>query len=144
MSRGDFPGSNFVGRNHENGFGLQFQMQPDGSVLGETTFDPSKQGPPNLTHGGAMAAVLDEAMTAVVFLSDMPALTATLDIAYRAPVPIGTHVTVTGRIDRVIGRKIHTSAAILLPDGNPAAEARALFIAMRRPDENTGSAGEES
>ena len=67
----NFNGSNFVGGDYENGFGIQFALQPDNSVKATYTFDKLKQGPPNIVHGGALSAVIDEAMTATVFANEL-------------------------------------------------------------------------
>lgn len=124
----NFPGSNFVGGKHENGFGLQFELQSDNTLTAIYTFDVLKQGPPGIVHGGAIAAVLDEAMTAAVFAAGKPALTVNLMVDYRAIVPINTQVQIMGRIDVIERRKIFTQAKIILPDGTVPAEAKALFI----------------
>lgn len=130
----DFHGSNFVGGKHDNGFGLRFALQPDDTLLATYIFDILKQGPPGLVHGGAIAAVLDEAMTAAVFAANKPALTVNLMVDYRAAVPIGTEVQIMGRIDLIERRKIFTIAQMMLPDGTVAAEAKALFITHPKAD----------
>src|SRR5688572_7413450 len=124
----EFTGSNFVGGTWQNGFGLRFEIQPDKSLSAVFTFDALKQGPPGIVHGGALAAVLDEAMTAAVFASGNPAFTVNLNIDYRQPVMVGVEVRITGKIERAEGRKLFTSAQITLADGSAAVEAKALFI----------------
>jgi acyl-coenzyme A thioesterase PaaI-like protein len=124
----DFNGSNFVGGKHENGFGLRFAVQSDGSLLANYTFDILKQGPPGIAHGGAVAAVLDEAMTAAVFAANLPSFTVNLNIDYRAPIRLGVPVRIMGRLDVVDRRKLYLVARITLPDGTVAAEAKALFL----------------
>lgn len=124
----DFRGSNFVGGSHANGFGLRFELQPDKTLTARYTFDILKQGPPGVAHGGAIAAVLDEAMTAAVFAAGKPALTVNLMVDYRAGVPIDTEVQIIGHIEMIERRKLFTVAKIILPDGTIAAQAKALFI----------------
>ncbi len=124
----DFQGSNFVGGSHANGFGLRFELQSDNTLTATYTFDSLKQGAPGIVHGGAIAAVLDEAMTAAIFAAGKPALTVNLMIDYRAIVRIDTPVQITGRVDMIERRKLFTVAKIILPDGTVAAEAKALFI----------------
>jgi acyl-coenzyme A thioesterase PaaI-like protein len=124
----NFTGSNFVGGSHENGFGIHFELQPDKTLSAAYTFDILKQGPPGVVHGGAIAAVLDEAMTAAVFAAGKPALTVNLMVDYRAVVRINTEVQIIGRIDLIERRKLFTVAKIILADGTIAAEAKALFI----------------
>jgi acyl-coenzyme A thioesterase PaaI-like protein len=130
----EFPGSNFVGGGWTNGFGLHFTPQDDGWLTATYTFDVLKQGPPGIVHGGALASVLDEAMTAAVFAAGEPAFTVNLNLEYRVAVMVGTTVTIQGRVDVIDRRKLYMLARVTLPDGTHAVEAKALFIAMRRPD----------
>lgn len=127
----EFPGSNFVGGGWTNGFGLHFAPQDDGWFSAAYTFDSLKQGPPGIVHGGALASVLDEAMTAAVFAAGHPAFTVNLILDYRVAVTVGTPVTIQGKVDLIDRRKLYTIARILLPDGSQAVEGKALFIAMR-------------
>lgn len=123
-----FAGSRFVGGQYPNGFGIRFEQLPDGSALATYTFDLMKQGPPKLVHGGAIATVLDEAMTAVVFWAERPAFTVNLTIDYRLPVPIGDSVLIRAFITHSERRKIFLRALLEFEDGTIAAEARALFL----------------
>jgi acyl-coenzyme A thioesterase PaaI-like protein len=128
----EFNGSNFVGGTWQNGFGIQFRPQPGGGLYAIYRFDVLKQGPPGIVHGGALAAVLDEAMTAAVFASGKPAFTVNLNIDYRHPVRIGAEVRIEGKVERDEGRKLFTSARVLLADSFLACEAKALFITMQK------------
>jgi protein-tyrosine phosphatase/acyl-coenzyme A thioesterase PaaI-like protein len=120
-----FPPSRFLIR--EN-FKLHFTVEDDSSVKSVIVLDETMQGPPMLVHGGAIASILDEAMTVAAFESQRMGVTANLNVDYRAPVPVETTVTVTARIDRVEGRKTFLVSALKLPDGTIAAEGRGLFI----------------
>lgn len=122
----DFPGSNFVGSG--DGFGLQFGITPEGRVEGRVLLGRDKQGPPGFAHGGAIAAVLDEAMTAAVYAAGLAGYTANLNVNFRQAIPVESEVQVVGQVEEVEGRKIFTSARILLPDGRLAAEGHGLFI----------------
>lgn len=119
-----FIGSNFVAV----GFGLTFTPTPEGVLTAQYTFDEGKQGPPTIVHGGALAAVIDEAMTAVVFHLDLPAFTAKLNIDYRAAVRVGDTVRIQARLDRREGRKLFLTASITHLNGTLAAEATGLFV----------------
>lgn len=123
-----FPGSNFVLGDWDNGFGLRFKLQADGSVLGRIQFDETKMGPPGIVHGGVLATMVDEAMTARAFQEGKMVFTANLNIDYKAPVLIGTEITITAQLDRTEGRKIYVNAAVHLPDGTLALTAVGLFL----------------
>ncbi|MGJ3238213.1 MAG: PaaI family thioesterase [Anaerolineae bacterium] len=125
-----FSGSPFVGGNWINGFGITFAEQ-DGVYIAQYTFKSHQQGPPTIAHGGAVAALLDEAMTTTVFMSGYgPAFTVNLNISYRAPIYVGETVTIIGELVRVESLKVYLRAEILLPNGILATEAEGLFIRM--------------
>lgn len=127
----DFPGSPFVGGGWTNGFGLHFTPQEDGWLGASYTFDGLKQGPPGIVHGGALASVLDEAMTAAVFAAGYPAFTVNLILDYRAAVLVGTPVTIQGKVDLIDRRKLYTIARVVLADGTLGVEAKGLFITRK-------------
>lgn len=132
----EFPGSNFVGGDWENGFGIHFTPQEDGWLTASYTFNSLKQGPPGIVHGGALASVLDEAMTAAVFAAGQPAFTVNLSLDYRVAVMVGTPVILQGRVDVIDRRKLYTLGRVLLPDGTTAVDAKALFLAQRSFEEH--------
>lgn len=127
----EFPGSPFVGGGWTNGFGLHFVPQEDGWLTADYTFDTLKQGPPGIVHGGALASVLDEAMTAAVFAAGYSAFTVNLILDYRTAVFVGTSVTIQGKVDLIDRRKLYTIARVVLADGTLAVEAKALFITRK-------------
>lgn len=129
-----FSGSRFVAGKWENGFGLKFDVADDGTVSVTFAFSNNKQGPIGLVHGGALSAVLDEAVTVASFVNHRPGLTVNLNIDFKAPVPLNAQVTARGRIDKIEGRKTFLSAEILLEDGTLAVTAKALFIYVAELD----------
>lgn len=123
-----FTGSSFVGGNWMNGFGVSFQKQGD-AFAAQYTFKPHQEGPSTIAHGGAVAALVDESMTAAVFKSGYaPAYTVNLNISYRAPIYIGEQVQIFARIVDIDGRKISLKTEILLPSGTLSTEADGLFV----------------
>ncbi len=124
-----FVGSNFVGR----GFGLRFAADADDVLRAAMTFDERYMGPPGIVHGGALAAVLDEAMTATVFHHKEPAFTAQLNISYRRPVRVGSPMHVRGWVTGREGRKRWLRAEIRDEADALCVEAEGLFILMSRP-----------
>lgn len=130
MSEFQFTGSNFIAGKWENGFGLQFDFIAD-EFRASYRFAQHQQGPPGVAHGGALAALLDEAMTAAAFHAvNEPAFTANLNITYRAPVFLGTEVHISAKIQEIDGRKISIYAQITLADGTIATVASGLFIRL--------------
>ncbi len=121
------------------------------SVRSRFTIGESHQGAPGLAHGGVIAAAFDEALGALqVFLGE-PAVTASLQTDFRAPVPTGSVLHLDCRVDSRTGRKLWTSgdAHLNAPDGPIVAQATGLFVVVDgghfarngRPAEVTESAG---
>lgn len=126
-----FTGSNFVVGKWQNGFGVVFSQLDESTFSAKYTFSEHQQGPPGIAHGGAIATLLDEAMTAVAFeVAGMPAFTVNLNVTYRTPVYVGTEITITARLQESDGRKLSIYAEATLPDGTIATVASGLFIRL--------------
>ncbi|MCU0513067.1 MAG: PaaI family thioesterase [Anaerolineae bacterium] len=123
-----FPGSTFMRQPPPGGFGIQFLVNDDLTIFARFAFDAAKEGPPGYAHGGAVGAVLDEAMGTATFEAGRIGFTATMTVNYRAAVPLHTAVEVRGRVERVDGSKTHAAAEILLPDGSIAATSTGIFV----------------
>jgi acyl-coenzyme A thioesterase PaaI-like protein len=102
----------------------------DATVIGEVTFGSAYEGPPGCVHGGLIAASFDEVLGFAQSLGGQPGMTARLQISYRSPTPLHRPLRFEGRIDRVDGRKIHTSATLHHED-TLCAEAEGLFVSMK-------------
>ncbi len=116
------------GEENPRGFGLTWFLRPDGVVTATHTFTLHQQGPPSFAHGGATAAVLDEAMGAAVWVQGYRVVAVHLEVEYRRPVPLGVEVTVEGWV--VEGdeeRILRAEGRILLPDGRLAVASRGLY-----------------
>jgi uncharacterized protein (TIGR00369 family) len=116
------------GPDNENGIGLDWFVTGE-QVHTELVFTESQQGPRNHAHGGAAAAVLDEAMGASVWTAGHKALAANLNVNFKRPVPLNATVTVDARVTEVKGRKAYASAQ--LKQGETVlVEATGLFLAV--------------
>src|SRR5512145_688706 len=74
-------GSCFVcGTQNPHSIGLTWYQDEDGSIVAEMIFCEAHQGPPGHVHGGASAAVLDEAMGAVVWRAGYSVVSVNLEI----------------------------------------------------------------
>ena len=106
--------------------GLKLRIQGD-RILGSVRFDRRQEGAPGFAHGGAVATVLDDALGTVLILVQRPAVTANLNIDFRAPAFLGRELSVEARCERIDGRKLHLVGRLL--DGEEIiAEGRGLFI----------------
>lgn len=99
-------------------------------LVGRAWFGAGAQGPPGHAHGGAMAAVLDEAMGAAAWVEGHLAVAARLDTNFHRMLPLGTDATLEGWVERAEGRKVWTAARLLDAAGEPYASATGLFIEL--------------
>jgi hypothetical protein len=93
-------------------------------------FGPLTEGPPDLVHGGATAAVLDEAMGAVCWMNGHPVVGARITINYLEMVPLGFNGRVEAWIENIERRKIFIKSRLTDVDGGIYAEGDALFIEL--------------
>ena len=107
-----------------------FRRESDGRLMGRAWFGPGTAGPPGHSHGGAMAAVLDEAMGAAAWMAGHIAVAAHLATDFRAMLPLGTDAMLEAWVDRREGRKVWTAGKLWGDDGTVFAEATALFIRL--------------
>ncbi|KAM6365223.1 acyl-coenzyme A thioesterase THEM4-like [Pluvialis apricaria] len=102
---------------------------------------PYLEGHPGLTHGGAIATIIDSALGTCALAVAGPVMTANLSIDYLAPVPLGAVLLVDSRAERLEGRKVFLSCQVRGADGDTLhARATGLFI---RPDPAKHRAQEE-
>lgn len=121
-----------------------FRRQSDGALVGKVWFGPWCEGPPGHAHGGSMAAVLDDAMGKIGWLSGHRVVAARITVQYRRLLPLGSDLTLEAVIDRVDSRKLHTRGRLYDEEG-PFAEAEGLFIELGADgDERLGSARAET
>jgi acyl-coenzyme A thioesterase PaaI-like protein len=93
-------------------------------------FGPHTEGPPESVHGGAIAAVLDEAMGAVCWMNGHPVVGARITINYRHLTPLGFAGHVESWIERIEGRKIFIRSRLSDAASKVHAEGEALFIEL--------------
>jgi uncharacterized protein (TIGR00369 family) len=115
-----------------HGYGIQFVVLEDGTAYAKFVFDTSKEGPPGFAHGGAVGAVLDEAMGTACFEAGRLGFTATMTVNYRASAPLDIELELRGRVDRMEGHKNFASADLKTLDGKLIADATAIFIVSER------------
>lgn len=108
---------------------IALTLEDDETMVGTMTFGAAYEGPPGCVHGGFVAAAFDEVLGAAQSLSGNPGMTGRLSIDYRSPTPLHTELRMTGRFDRMDGRKIFTSGQLHTGD-RLCAEAEALFVSI--------------
>jgi acyl-coenzyme A thioesterase PaaI-like protein len=101
----------------------------DGQVVGRATFGDAYEGPPGSVHGGFIAGAFDEVLGFTQSLTGRPGMTGLLTVRYRKPTPLDVELRFEGRVDRIEGRKIYTTATLSAGEV-VTAEAEGLFISV--------------
>lgn len=91
-------------------------------------FGPEAQGPPGHAHGGAVAAVLDEALGIAAWAAGHPVVAARLVTDFRRMLPLGTVCTVEPTVESIEGRKVRVTGRLVGEDGTVYAEAESLLV----------------
>lgn len=123
-------GPTFLSAQPKDGLQVAYFRSSESHLKARAWFGPATQGPPGHAHGGSMAALLDEVAGGGAWVAGYPVVAATLDVKFRAMLPLGTLCVATGRVERASGRRVHVHAAIHGPDGTCFAEARGIFVIL--------------
>lgn len=115
------------GSQNPHSIGIQWYFE-DGAISGRLAMSEAQQGPPGHAHGGASAALLDEAMGAAVWAAGHRVMAVNLNVDYKAPVPLGVEVAVSGRVTGQEGRKVFAAGEVRLPDGTVAVSATGIYV----------------
>lgn len=112
------------------GLVLRFE---DGAAVCELPdgLGPEYEGPPDLVHGGVLASVLDVVLSSTAQHHDIPCVTASLTLDYRAPTPLAEPLVVTARLADVGPRKVLVTGEVRCA-GTATVEARGLFVRVDR------------
>jgi acyl-coenzyme A thioesterase PaaI-like protein len=113
------------------GLHLRFFETGPGEVTADIILPSHFQGYPGITHGGIIAAMLDEvAGRSHMGNADNPRFmfTASLKVRYRQNVPIGQPLRLVGKAGASKGRMAEASSAIYAQDGTLLADAAAILV----------------
>jgi uncharacterized protein (TIGR00369 family) len=111
------------------GMKLEFSVQSDGSVVATFPCCETLQSYPGTLHGGVVSALLDAAMTNVLFSIGVAAVTAELTVRFLAPVRLGQDAVVRASIARVTSRSLYYVRSEIEQLGAVVARASAKFLA---------------
>ena len=100
MSDVPFDDGNCFACGPENPIGmhLHFERAPGEGVISRATLGAQFQGWRGIAHGGIVMMLLDEAMAHACRFAGDKAVTASADVRFRAPVPLGVPLAVRGRV----------------------------------------------
>ncbi len=116
------------GSENPHSIGLTLWVDDNGTLTSEFTLDDAQQGPPSYAHGGASAAILDEAMGLVVWAAGLKVAAVNLEINYQKPLPLHQPLRVEARITLKDQRKIFSTGEIKLADGITAVRGRGIYV----------------
>ena len=113
-----------------NAFGmkLDFEVQRDGSVRAAFSCRQILQSYPETLHGGIISAVLDAAMTNLLFSIGVVAVTAELTVRFLAPAALGSAAEVRAAIAKPPLHPLYYVRAELEQDHQVVARATAKFL----------------
>jgi len=124
------------GNENPHSIGMTWWVDEEGTLTSDFVLDLAKQGPPGYAHGGASAAILDEAMGLVVWAAGHKVAAVNLEINYRKPVPLEQPLRLEARITEQDERKIFSSGEIVLADGSVAVSGRGIYVSAPKLFEN--------
>ena len=113
-----------------NAEGLHLRFEPAGAseVRAEITLPPRFQGWRGAAHGGVVAMLLDEAMAYACGAAGERAMTAAMQMRFRAPVPLGEPLTITGAVKWKRRNVLALEAAVRDARGAVLASAEGSFV----------------
>lgn len=111
-----------------HGLQITFTLE-DGVCRGHFTPGPFHGGFENVTHGGIVFSVLDDAMANWLLLQGARGLTAKCEIRYREPLPVGASIDIEARLQRRKRRLVVLTSSVKRCDNQHLiAEAEASFM----------------
>lgn len=101
-----------------NPLSIGLRIRRDGDqALGTVTLRHGFEGAPNRSHGGIVAACVDETIGGVLPIIGSMAFTGELTLRYEAPCPLGVPLEFRAWLDRREGRKLYIRCEGHGPDG---------------------------
>ena len=119
-----------------NPMGVEVEIRRDGDrVVSRVVFGAAFESAPGRTHGGAVSALVDDAMGYLMIVLGEAAYTARLEVDYRGGVPIDVPVWFQAWVSSRDGRKLVVDLTVSpdkdgMPDrsADPLITAEGLFI----------------
>ena len=117
------------GVENESGLKARFYELEDGSLGALVTFQPIHQSYPGRVHGGAITALLDEAIGRAVQIPEPESwgVTGDLEIKFKQPVPYGVPLRLHCRLTQNKRLLFSGEGRLYLPDDTLAAVATARY-----------------
>ena len=105
-----------------------FERPAPPRLVGRAWFGSGAEGPPGHAHGGSIAAVLDEAMGAAIWLEGRIVVAVRLVTDFRRMLPLGTDARLEAWVAGGERRKVEARGRLTGEDGTLFAEAEGVFV----------------
>ena len=115
---------------------MTWWVDDNGIMTSEFTLNKMQQGPPGHAHGGASAAILDEAMGLVVWAAGHKVAAVNIEVNYHKPLPLDQLLRLEARITQMDERKIFSTGEINLTDSTVAVSGRGIYVTAPQLFEN--------
>jgi uncharacterized protein (TIGR00369 family) len=115
----------------DNPIGLRLHFEPaaDG-VHARVTLAKEFQGWRDIAHGGIAMSLLDEAMAHAAGYAGYRGVTASMNVRFRKPVPLGAQLDVTGRVAWQRRNVLGMEATVRDAEGTTLVQAEGHFVSM--------------
>jgi acyl-coenzyme A thioesterase PaaI-like protein len=100
----------------EDGMRVKYFLTEEGNLYAKVHFGKRSMGPPGHVHGGAMGAVLDEAMGVACWFKMLPVVTMSLNIRYIRMLPLGTEAHLETSVKEGEGKNVHVLGRLFHPE----------------------------
>ncbi len=116
------------GKENPKSMGVTWNLMEDRSISTQVTLNLSQQGPPGYAHGGASAALLDEAMGSAVWSAGHQVVSVNLQVTYKKPLPLDISIRISANVESIDGRVINASSSICLEDGTILVTGHGVYV----------------
>ncbi len=122
----------------ENPIGLRLRFEPASEgVRARVVLAPEFQGWQNIAHGGIAMSLLDEAMAHAAGAAGHRGVTASMNVRFRKPVPLGEPLDLEGKVAWRRRNVLGLEAVLRNADGTTLAQAEGQFVSMGSIDAAT-------
>jgi len=129
--RGYYVRSPMIGPHHPLEMPIEWRHE-DGVTRGRVRFGVAYEGPPGCAHGGFVAHFFDQILGQHNANVKVPAMTGTLTVRYRRPVPLERELEFEATSDPLRGRTLCNRAELRDAQGT-LAEAEGVFVLPKTP-----------
>ena len=117
----------------DNPIGLKLRFSDiEGVIKGEFTPGEFHRGWPEITHGGILCTLLDEAGGYAVINTGLNCITAKTEIRFASIAPIDEPIQISAHITKKTSRLVETEAVLSLKDGTVIAKSSSLWYVVKK------------